>query len=102
MTNNHKSQSSVADPITDPVLIVTAETTIKIDISGWLLGDYEDWVNAARQADLTTMRKTLARVVTDWPFEGDPHDDAAWRNLRPQDFKHVMEAMSSMTAAIFQ
>lgn len=50
-------------------------------------------LSAAQTGDLKSLMQGLAEFVTEWPFEGDPSDIEAWRDLRRSEFNSVTSAV---------
>lgn len=48
---------------------------------------------ASDSGNLTGLMEGLSEFVTEWPFEGDPSELDAWRNLRRTQFNAVTSAV---------
>lgn len=53
----------------------------------------ESIMAAANSGDLASLMGGLAVFVKEWPFEGDPGDIEAWRDLRRSEFNAVTTAV---------
>lgn len=51
-------------------------------------------LTGASEGDLGELIENLAGFVTEWPFEGDPSDPAAWDGLRRSEFNVLVKAVT--------
>jgi hypothetical protein len=59
------------------------------------MGALRALTGAAQSGDLGEVMAAMSKIITAWPFEGDPSDPSAWDGLRRSEFntltKKVME-----------
>jgi len=53
----------------------------------------ENIMGAADSGNLTALMEGLAEFVQAWPFEGDPDDLEAWRDLKRSEFNAITTAV---------
>ena len=53
----------------------------------------EAMMSAGDTGNLVGLMEGLSAFVVEWPFEGDPSDIEAWRNLRRSQFNDVTTAV---------
>lgn len=46
------------------------------------------------EGSIEAVIEVLAEVVTDWPFEGDPSEEASWDDLTIPEFSEVATAIT--------
>jgi hypothetical protein len=76
---------------------------IVVDISSWRMRDHEDWTRAIYEdKNVGSMIDMMAEVVVSWPFEGDPADIEAYRELAPLEWLEVVKEVGNAIEAAFQ
>ena len=91
-----------SDPITDPLLLLAAESLFAVDLSAWKIRDYTAWVDACERGDLPTMNTIMASVIRQWPYPGDPAQPDSYGDLSVAEWKEAGRAISRAVSATFQ
>lgn len=54
---------------------------VNVNLDNWLLGDYIDYIDAAKSLDFKVLLNMLSLVITSWSLKGDPKDVKFYRTL---------------------
>lgn len=63
---------------------------LKISLDKWLLGDYIDYIDAAKDLNFKVLLKLLSDAIISWSLVGDPKDVAFYRTLTIDQWKALI------------
>jgi hypothetical protein len=77
--------------------------SVIVDVSAWRMRDHEDWIRQVHEEkNVSGMIDMMAEIVLSWPFDGDPSDPEAYRDLTSQEWVTVTAAVGEAISAAFQ
>lgn len=63
---------------------------VKVNLSHWLLGEYMDYIDAAKNLDFKTLLNMLSVAITSWSLKGDPKDVKFYRTLTIEEWQELI------------
>lgn len=79
-----------------------ANSEFVVDVARWNMGDYADFFDAATNSQFQSMFNLVAKVVTEWPYEGNPSDPSSYRNLSVTEWRTCVSAVTAAINGQFQ
>jgi len=74
-----------------------SDDDIVVDLGGWVMEDFHNYVNAAQEGDYARLGELVQKVVSPWPYE-----DVAPLDLLLLQFRLILKAVNAKTAASFR
>lgn len=78
------------------------QAQISVNIDNWNMGDYADFIEATKESNFALMFQTVAKVITGWPFEGDPTEADSYRKLSVKAWRECVTAVTDAINNQFQ
>lgn len=70
--------------------VTQAENAFVVDLAGWRVRDYRDFVQAVSANDVEMIAMLGAKVISRWPYDGSPADREAYLDLHLGNFGEVL------------
>ena len=92
----------MARPKITPITMVDPVYEITLDLTRWTVGNFEDFLAAVNANDFTAIGNLCAKVISVWPFNGDPRNPEDYRRLMMGDLQPLLRAVNGAIREIFR
>lgn len=75
---------------------------LTIDITGWKLRQYRDFIAATKTGDFDVLIEVLSKLITSWDFAGDPKNTDYWLDeLTVTDWQNIQKRFTELLTEKF-
>ena len=79
-----------------------SDKKLVVDVSAWRMGEYSDFFAAGNRNDFAAQFDLIAKIVVDWPYDGDPKKAESYRNLTVAEWQKCLTGVGEAISAQFQ